>query len=87
MSTADQPWWRQIPTLPTPGDLHAHWLEHHQPVDAEMIAAADPDDLAAWHHGEHSQRHPGKRQNPHSGHLGHTHPAYVPDDKAKGVAA
>lgn len=76
MSTFTSAWyWSQIPVLPTPDDLRARFAEHHQPIAAPVLAAASSDDLAAWHRGEHAQRHPGKRELPHGGHLRHTHKA------------
>lgn len=65
----------QITMMATPADLRAHFAEHHQPIDAAVPDAASNDDLAAWHRGEHAQRHPAKRDLPHGGHLRHTHKA------------
>lgn len=72
-------WWKEIPTLPAPAPdvLRPHLLEHNQ-VPAAVLDVHEPAEHQVWHTAEHDQRHPGKRQAAHSGHLGHTHPKWLP---------
>lgn len=88
---ADVDWWQDLPVMDEPSTLDAlvnHLAEHHAPFPvAPGDAWRDLEYLALVHRGEHNGRHPAKGEHTHSGHLRHTHPAWLPKSATKQAAA
>lgn len=76
----DVPWHELTPCTPEPvgaEELEAHLVGVHG-FPPGVLSGEDPADWAVWHSGEHSTRHPASDEPVHIGHLGHTHPRWVP---------